>query len=380
MSKILKIKQIIAERIARGIDDSFYLLNLNDVQNKYNRWFGKIPRVTPYYAVKCNDDENILITLAALGAGFDVASKNELEKVLHLGVDTQKIVYTHPAKQESHLRFAALNKIEKITFDTVLELHKIKKFYPEAKVVLRIKFDAEKSFLCLGSKFGCDPDLEAPELIRLCKELNMNLIGISFHVGSGTSDYGIFPRALEATRNLFNHASTIGIKLNFVDIGGGFIGLDLTHLDNYAKSINEGIEKYFPDKNIEIISEPGRYFVDSAIKIVTQIVLKKIDIDGQIHYYLNEGIYQSFLISYLNQFPLPFTLIRCDDDDENPREKKLSTIWGTSCSSRDKIIENEMLEEMEIGDHLVFHNMGAYTNTVSTKFNGFKVGNVLVID
>lgn len=377
-----KINSIIDERLKNGNEDPFYILSLKDVSDKWHRWVEKIPRVTCFYAVKCNDDERVLKTLADLGAGFDCASRKEIEKILNLNVDKEKIVYTHTAKQVSHLKYSAEKEIKKLTFDSIEELQKIKDHHPNAEVVLRIRFDASKAIINLGLKFGCDPINEAPEFIKICKEMKMNLVGISFHVGSGTLDYGIFVDALAKVRELFEFAKKFEFNeefnLNFVDIGGGFIGYDLKYLDSYAESINRGIEKYFPDESVQIISEPGRYFVDSAFKIATQVILKKKGTDGQIHYYMNEGIYMSFLISFIYEEKLSFTIVR--RTERSDKSEKLSTVWGCTCNSKDKILGDKLIEEMEIGDWMIFHNMGAYTNTVSTSFNGFSLGDIIVVD
>jgi ornithine decarboxylase len=374
---IEKVNQIIDKRLAVDNDEPFYLLNTNDVKEKFINWMKVMPRVVPFYAIKCNDDDRIARTLAELGAGFDCASKKEIAQVLALNVDNDKIVFSHTAKQVSYLKYAAENQIDKLTFDSEAELLKIKEHYPNARVVLRIRFDAATSIINLGIKFGCDRDLEAPKLIKLCMKLKMNLYGISFHVGSGTQDFGIFPRALEAVRRLFDFAATLGFSLKLVDIGGGFIGADRSLLQFYADSINEGIDKYFPDPSVEIISEPGRYFVDSALTLATQVVMKKIGSDGQYHYYLNDGIYRSFLIAFLYEEILNFTIIRKSNENEICKENKLSTIWGCSCNSKDKVLGDKMIPELNIGDWIVFHNMGAYTNSVSTSFNGFKIGEII---
>lgn len=373
-----KINSLIDERSKNGQDDPFYVLSIEDVRNKWNKWVEIIPRVTPFYAVKCNDIEEVLKSLANLGAGFDCASKKEIAQILSLNVDKDRIVYTHTAKQISHLKYSAEKEIKKLTFDSIEELQKIKTYHPKAEVVLRIRFDASSSIINLGLKFGCDPDKQAPEFIKACKEMEMNLVGISFHVGSGTLDNEVFYHALKKVRELFNFAKTFGFDLNFVDIGGGFIGHDLNKLDLFAHSINEGIGEYFPDPKITIISEPGRYFVDTAFKIVTQAILKKEGSDGQIHYYMNEGIYMSFLISFVYEEKLNFSIIRKTPKSET--SEKLSTLWGCTCNSKDKILGDRMIPELEIGDWLVFHNMGAYTNTVSTSFNGFSIGDIITID
>lgn len=369
----------IDERISVGNDDSFYIFDVADVRLKFKKWIDKIPRVVPYYAVKCNDDQEMVRTLAELGTGFDCASIKELEQILSMGIDQKRIIYSHTVKQASHLQFAADKGVEMVTFDSPAELNKIKSIHPNAKVVLRIKFDAASSIICMGIKFGCDPVTEAPELIKMCKELGMNLHGISFHVGSGTQDYGIFERALQSVRQLFDVAEDFGFKLNFVDIGGGFMGNDINLLDNYSMYINQGIELYFRDPSVTIISEPGRYFCESAFTLVAQVILKKFSPDGHVHYYINDSIYHSFIMAFIYEAKLQFKIIRKTERLTEPIEYP-STIWGQTCNTKDKILDNQSIPEMEIGDYVAFENMGAYTTTVSSQFNGFKIGEIININ
>ncbi|XP_070492931.1 ornithine decarboxylase 1-like [Chironomus tepperi] len=369
---VLQIAEsIIDKNLSNGIDDAFFVLDLEEVKRKYEYWIQKIPRVVPYYAVKSNDDERVMKLLRDVGAGYDCASKKEISQILNLNVDPNRIIYSNTIKQVSHIMYAAEKGVDKITFDSAPELEKIKQHYPNAKVVLRI--------FNLGFKFGCDHEKEAPKLIKLCKDLDMNLIGLSFHIGSFTNDHTVYVRAFETTRKLFDYAETLGMKLNFIDIGGGFGGKDLSVFDNYAASINAGIEKYFPSNDVEIISEPGRFFVDTAFSVATQVILKKPSEDGQIYYYVNESIYMSFLTMFLYKVNLKFSVIRKSKKEHEPKNL-LSSIWGCTCNSMDKIIGDRMMPEVEMGDWLVFFNMGDYTTATSTKFNGFNSLNVFISD
>ena len=105
---------------------------------QYLQWQSLCPTVEPYYAVKCNNDPAILQTLALLGTGFDCASRAEMEQVLKLGVSPERIIFANPCKMKSHVEFAREKKVAMMTFDDEHELEKIKKIYPEAKLVLRI--------------------------------------------------------------------------------------------------------------------------------------------------------------------------------------------------------------------------------------------------
>lgn len=110
-----------------------YMCNLSDIVQKMRVWCTEIPRVQPFYAVKCNDDVTVLRLLQALGAGFDCASKAEIKKVLELGVSSSEIIFANPCKPASHLKYASQNNVSVMTYDSAIELHKIKQHYPDAK-------------------------------------------------------------------------------------------------------------------------------------------------------------------------------------------------------------------------------------------------------
>lgn len=373
------VSETIDSRNALGNDNAFYILDIDDVKRKYHAWVNNFPRVIPYFAIKCNDHEAVLDVLKDAGAGFDCASKKEIEKIIKLGVSPERIIYSHTVKQISHLTYAAEQNVLKVTFDSEHELYKIQKYHPNAKVILRIKYDSKSSVIPLGLKFGCDRHVEAPKLIKLCKELNLNLIGVSFHVGSGTESGETYAKAIEAVHELFQMAKKFDFSLNFVDIGGGFVGDDVHKISSYAKPINDAIEKYFNDPSVTIISEPGRYFVESAFIRAMQIILKKTShIDGVMNYYVNDGIYTSFLLNHVCHGKYlrfgQIEIIRKSSSNSQIQRKSInSTLWGMTCDSNDKILTNVELPELEIGDWLVFRNMGAYTLSLATSFNNFTV-------
>ncbi|KAG5683764.1 hypothetical protein PVAND_013029 [Polypedilum vanderplanki] len=294
MLKVVENK--IYERLKSNNDNSFYLFDINDIREKVKYWKVKLPRVEPFFAVKCNYNRDILIAIDKLGLGFECASKGEVEKVLELKIDPQRIIYSHTVKQLSHLQYCAEKKVSKMTFDSSAELLRIKKNYPDAEVFLRIRIDKKNSTCAADVKFGCDIEQEALELIKMCCDLKMDLIGFNFHIGSITEDFQIYEKALTEVSKLFDKASSLGFHLNFINIGGGFYGENKECLDNYVDHINKAIDTHFPNINL-IVAEPGRYFVESAGVLATQIILKRISVDGHVHYYINEGVFLSFLFT-----------------------------------------------------------------------------------
>lgn len=353
-------------------EEPFYVMDIGEIVRKHQNWIEKMPRVVPHYAVKCNDNEVVCSTLAALGASFDCASKGEISKILALGVGPERIIFANPMKPSSHLRYANSNNVKTMTFDSDTELHKIKKLCPDAKLVLRIRCEAEKAQCPLGKKFGCDPVEEAPRLIKIVRSMNMDLVGISFHVGSGCADFPIYYKAISYARDLFDYAATFGYELNLLDIGGGFPGDFGTSIDEVSLIVNTALDQFFPDKSVRVISEPGRYYASAAFTLVTCVQSKRVCLNAKtgaidrMMYYLNDGVYASFnCILYDHQQPKPKLIGQQDGKQYD------STIWGPTCDALDQLIETIRLPELQIDDWVVFENMGAYTIPVASPFNGF---------
>ncbi|KMQ89920.1 ornithine decarboxylase [Lasius niger] len=363
-------------------EEAFYVLDVGDIVQKHQIWEKKLPRVKPYYAVKCNDNLIVIEVLAALGVGFDCASKNEINKVLSLGVDSSRIIFANPAKPASHIRHAAAMRVDTMTADNESELYKIKKLFPTAKVVLRIRCDAETAQCPLGMKFGCDPIHEAPNLLHLAYTLNLNVVGFSFHVGSGCQDPPIYYSAIHHCKILFDMATNLGFKPYLLDLGGGYPGDKDTSIDKIAEIINKALDEFFNTDAVHVIAEPGRFYVASAFTLATNIHSKR-SVRGDENssntvthnmYYINDGVYGSFnCLLYDHQHVTPIPL-------ENGCGKMIpSSIWGPTCDGLDKVVENIMLHDMELGDWIIFENMGAYTLPVASSFNGFPIPKVHVV-
>jgi len=355
------------------LDEPFYIINIKDIITKYTEWNAKLPNIKPYYAVKCNNNEKIIKILNILGCNFDCASKREIELIKNITNDDSKenIIYAHPCKMISHLKYAKENNVNLMTFDCVEELYKIKKYHENAKLLLRICVDDSKSLCKFNSKFGCkieDIDIIFDTIINL----KLDLTGFSFHVGSGCKDHNSYYTALKMCKDAYIKALNKNIKPTIIDIGGGFPGINDENIsfDAIVDNINKGIKEYFTDNNINIsfIAEPGRYLVEKSHTLVLSVVSKKKE-DNVIKYYLNDGVYGSFnSIYYDHQKPelIPYNL-------DNTKGIYNSTFFGPTCDSMDVIYKNIPFKELKIGDIIYVKNFGAYTISPSTKFNGYSV-------
>ena len=352
---------------------AFYIINLGALFNSYTNWIKLLPNVHPYYAVKCNPNPVILDALASLGCNFDCASENEMKMVIEITKDSSRIIFANPCKMSSQIRYARANDVDLMTFDCEEELYKIKLYHPYAKLILRLAVDDSKSKCKFNKKFGCKL-ANVEELLNIVKTLKLDVIGFSFHVGSGCSSADTFYDAIYECKKACDIAAKIGIDVSVIDIGGGFPGVDRDiKFEDIAKRINDGITEFFSEKsNIKFIAEPGRYFAESSHTLVLNVIGKKNTIDditGEkiIVYYLNDGIYGSFGCIYFdhnNPIVLPF-------NERNDKVHK-SRLFGPTCDSIDLISNEIMLPELAVGEWVYVENFGAYTVASSSNFNGFK--------
>jgi ornithine decarboxylase len=352
-----------------NIDEPFYIINIKDIIKQYTEWTIKLPKIKPYYAVKCNNNPKIIKILNMLGCNFDCASKKEMNIIKEYTNRTDNIIYAHPCKMISHIIHAKNNDIKLMTFDCIEELYKIKEHHENAELLLRLSVDDSKSLCKFNSKFGCKIE-NIDNILHTIVMLGLNLKGFSFHVGSGCKDPYSYYTALKTCKEAYIKALNYSITPSIIDIGGGFPGTDDDDVsfDDIVNNIYNGISDFFADTNISFIAEPGRYFVEKSHTLVLSVVAKKKE-ENIIKYYLNDGIYGSFnCIHYDHQNPklIPYNSI---DDDI----KYNSTFFGPTCDSMDVIYKDIQFKELFIGDIIYVKNFGAYTISPSTIFNGYNV-------
>ncbi|XP_056263016.1 ornithine decarboxylase-like [Pseudoliparis swirei] len=385
----------IKELASADNEQPFHVANLDSIFEKHLKWRTNLPRVKPFYAVKCNNDAAVLRMMTALDTGFDCASKVEIQTMLSLGVTPDKIIYAHTTKPLSHIRYARTHGVHTMTFDSEEELLKISRCHAKAKLVLRIAVDDSASKVRLSLKFGARLESVA-KLLGRAGDLGLEVIGVSFHVGSGCTDSLAFRRAIADARRVFDLGNLLGLQMSLLDIGGGFSGIEdcLVEFEEFSEVINAALDEFFPpDSGVQIIAEPGRYFVDSAFTLAANVIGKKViadDLDEHsdgehnspdrlMMYYLNDGVYgsMSYIINdaahnrlepYLHRVLSYFNVCVVESSEQRFR----SVLWGPTCDSIDKVTDSCWIPELDVGDWLLVDNMGAYSVSLSTDFNSFE--------
>ncbi|XP_031698463.1 ornithine decarboxylase-like, partial [Anarrhichthys ocellatus] len=160
-------------------EEPVYVASLDSIFERHLRWRTNLPRVKPFYAVKCNNDASVLRMMSALDTGFDCASKVEIQQMLSLGVTPDKIIYAHTTKPLSHIKYACTHGVDMMTFDSEEELLKISLSHAKAKLVLRIAVDDSASKIRFSSKFGARLE-SVGKLLGRAGELGLEVIGVSF--------------------------------------------------------------------------------------------------------------------------------------------------------------------------------------------------------
>ncbi|KAL5015904.1 hypothetical protein ScPMuIL_005493, partial [Solemya velum] len=387
---LIKSKILLLEK--ENEEDVFFVIDLGEIVHKYANWVRRLPRVKPFYAVKCNDDHAVLKILADLGSGFDCASQNEIQKILKLGVDPVRIIYANTIKQGSFLKYSAGKNVSTMTFDNETELYKIKAVFPGARLVLRILPAHYKARFEIGVKFGCPMD-DVKNLLAIAKSLTLNVVGVSFHVGSGCLETEAFAGTIKTAREVFDLACDLGFKMELLDIGGGFPGHETGHgevsFEEMADVINSSLEKYFPEEEgVKVIAEPGRYLATSAYSIAVKIIGKRVmprhqKNEGMHHYhtsesdkaaimyYINDGVHGSFSFLVYQKHALSTSTMQFVRHEEHDTGTVLSSsVWGPTCDGLDCVLEDCQLPELSVGDWIYFDNMGAYSIVLGSNFNG----------
>jgi ornithine decarboxylase len=377
--------------------DSFFVIDLDRVRHKFENWRKCFPNVKPHYAVKANPNPSLLRLMSdELKLNFDCASQTEIDAVLTLGVSPNRIVYANPCKPPSHIDYARRKGVFKTTFDSESELYKIKSIgaNKDWQLILRIWVDDKDAQCQLSNKYGAHSSTsdyygahttECEYLLSLAKTLGLNVVGISFHVGSGAKSTA-FKQAVVDSKRIFDFGKEkLRHPMSILDIGGGFPGTcasnpsDGPSLMEISNLIRPELHRDW-DK-VEVIAEPGRYFCSESQTLATQIIGKRVryskDEGMNIReYYINDGLYQSFNCMLYDHS----VLLEEGDESHLGAPKFRSAIFGQTCDGLDQISKGIALPELRVGDWLTVPNMGAYTNGASSQFNGFPLNDCVILD
>lgn len=371
------------EKLAEKNGTPIFVVDHDIIRKNYQDFKTHLPRVQIFYAVKANSDKEIIKTLYEMGSSFDVASMNEF-LLVHGNIEKlsdeerqkyiwEKIIYANPIKDITTLK--DLDKYKPlVTFDNLEEIKKIKIHAPNAGLVLRIKVPNTGAMVELSSKFGADPGL-AVDMIEKAYTEGLVVEGLSFHVGSQTTNFENYIQALSIASGIINEAKLKGFeKIKILDIGGGFpapYDVNVEPFKNLARKLNSEFDRLFDD-SIEIIAEPGRFMIATACTAISSVI-GKADRDGKRCYYINDGVYHTFSGIIFDHCKYHLQAFKTGP-------KQLCSVFGPTCDALDTISLAEELPELDVGEMVYSENIGAYSRASSTWFNGFPPAKIVHIN
>lgn len=365
-----KLEKYIREN---NFDRPTLVLDIEQVEKNYRALNRGMPKAHIHYAVKSNPHPKILKRLVKLGCRFDAASQGEIQMCLDAGAKAEHISFGNTVKRPQDIAWAYEQGVKLFVADAEEELEKIAKYAPGSQVFIRILMGSTEAEWPLSRKFGCSSSYAIP-LMDYAKSLELDPVGLSFHVGSQTKHPYMWYDCLDSVAAVWNHAIEEGHDLWLLNIGGGFpayYGVDITDPENYGVELMQAINERF--ENVEyIMAEPGRGMVGSAGAIAAEVLLVSRKTPGDMvrWVYLNIGRFNG--LAEVEEEAIKYQFVIPGREDE---ETSGCILAGPTCDSADILYEKNKVElpvDLASGDKIIVKTCGAYTSTYSTvAFNGF---------
>tara|TARA_Y100001960_G_scaffold313447_1_gene376391 strand:+ start:1174 stop:2403 length:1230 start_codon:yes stop_codon:yes gene_type:complete len=369
----LCVENVSTLKLVKKYKTPFYCYSLLQLKNNFYQLSNTFKNVKPIicFSIKSNANHFLLKELKKMGAGADVVSIGELLKAIKAGINPKKIVFSGVGKTEDEIRMAIKKRVLLINVESESEVNLINKVSKEIsrKVSIGIRLNPNitgKTHRKISTggkneKFG----LNDSDFIKLCKKIkkmkNLDLQGISVHIGSQITNVSPFKKVLSAINKIIIKTK---INFNFIDLGGG-MGISYSknekqiNLKQYAKLVN----KFIKNKNSKIIFEPGRFIVgNTAILIAKIIYIKKsnkknfIILDAGMNNLMRPALYDA------HHQILPLKKIK-------KTFKGNVEFVGPVCETSDKFLTQNKFFKVKEGDHVAILNVGAYGMSLSSNYN-----------
>jgi len=354
-------------------------------------WKQYLPWIKPYYAVKSNNDKRLMawmIDAYGPAMGFDCASISEIQEVRAVSKQSP-IVYAQPCKTKPDINESLRYGVRTTVVDSPEEMDKMGQAGWKGDVLIRLLVPDGNSRQPFSKKFGA-PVQWVPQILELAKRHKIPVTGLSFHVGSECENPNQYAKAVQLCRLAMDLAAEVDIKMDHIDIGGGFLPNEASFA-NIVSSLESARETHFPQnigptgKPINWIAEPGRFLSQTSQTLYTPIIGRKRGLPSddalapEFRYTLHESVYGYFSnVPFDGQKPT-FKIIH--KTNKNLTDNKFrSILFGRTCDGADIICPSIILPHMDEGDWFEVENMGAYTNVSASEFNGFPKPDAIYVE
>ena len=323
------------------------------------------------FAVKANSNLAVLNVLARLGAGFDIVSGGELERVLAAGGRADRVVFSGVGKTRADMRRALEVGVHCFNVESTDELERLQAVAAElgvqAPISLRVNPDVDAGthpYISTGlkeNKFGISIEQAEAVYLRAAQLPNLDVVGVDCHIGSQLTTLAPFLDALDRLLALVDRLGDCGIHLRHIDLGGG---VGVRYRDEQPPQVGEYIQavrERMAGRDLALMFEPGRYIVANAGVLVTRVeYLKHTEykdfaiVDAAMNDLIRPALYQAWM---------DVTAVRPRDAQARPYD-----IVGPICETGDFLAKDRELALAE-GDLLAVHSAGAYGFVMSSNYN-----------
>jgi ornithine decarboxylase len=328
------------------------------------------------YAVKANPSPDLLKVLWDAGiTHYDVASMGEV-RLVHETLPEAELCFMHPVKAEEAIADAYFGHgVKTFSLDTIEELEKIVRATGGASdlnLLVRVRVSSQHAKYSLASKFGAERS-ELKALLLAARQAS-DALGICFHVGSQAMSPAAYADAMEQVRDAIIEAA---VTVDIVDVGGGFPsvypGMEPPPLEAYFQVIHSAFEALPISYSAELWCEPGRALCAEYASLVVRVEKRRGN-----ELYINDGAYGALFDAAHVGWRFPVVLLR----DKPSRAKEMGfSFYGPTCDDLDHMAGPfDLPADVQAGDYLEIGMLGAYGCAMRTRFNGFGIGSVEVVD
>lgn len=330
-----------------------------------------------HYALKANDNPDLLKVILNNHFGIDCVSGGEVKKALNAGFRPDKIVFAGVGKTDSEIRYALKNDISAFNTESIQEIEVINKIAKNlnivAKIMIRVNPDVDAKthkHISTGkydNKFGITFDDALNFLKTLALFKNIHFIGLHYHIGSQITDMAVFKELTGKINSHYKKLQKLNINITDLNIGGG-LGVNyknpskepIADFNNYFKIISQNLD--IPSQ-IKLHFELGRSIVAQCGALVSQVIFTKN----------TAGTNFAIIDAGMNDLMRPalYSAKHKITKVSNPKTKAMDKyhIVGPVCESTDVFAKNLKIEGLTRGDKIIIYSAGAYGAVLANQYN-----------
>ena len=383
----LHIEKINIQELSNSNQTPFYCYSEESIVNQYDGLYSAFDMdIKIFYAMKANSNLSIIKLLLNKGSGIDVVSGGEIERAIRAGAKGKDIIYSGIGKTDEELNYAIESKVHCINVESQSELIRIndisKSLGVKQNIAIRINPDVDaKTHIKITTgkaenKFGIEYDY-TESIYKIAADLkNINIAGISVHIGSQITSLKPFKKAYTIMYDIIKNLRSIGHKIDHVDLGGG-LGVSYTTEENIPtfKEYANLIQSIFGNADIKVYIEPGRLLVANSGLLITKVTDVKtttqktfIIVDAAMNDFIRPTLYGS----YHEVLPIKNNL---------GTSNKVYDIVGPICETGDYFAKNRKMNSVKIGSIIAIKSVGAYGSVQSSNYNSRpQIAEILVKD